>query len=208
MSTISFQASSQRNGYMSDASDGQTHCSSWVTTPVQKKGMIQSSQDSRRSLFQKNASSRASSPPPNQSKKQKAIVSDSESDPKEDAEDESEEESELEILSKGKASKKATKKPRGSQSKSARSKTHGSQSKSQSTCATSQSPSATINLTQDSDEENSKVKKKRQRKNPELDDVKSYFTEPFHCDGEVSQSLILFELRLMYVMFLIFEGKG
>ena len=140
--------------------------------------------------------------------KKKAVASESESDPKEDAEDELEEESEPEIVLKGKPSKKATKKPRGSQSKSARSKTCDSLSKFKSKCAASQNPSYTINLTQDSDEENSKVEKKHQGKNPEFDDVKSYFSEPFHCDNDVSQSLILFELRTIYVILLIFEGKG
>ncbi|PLW22068.1 hypothetical protein PCASD_18083 [Puccinia coronata f. sp. avenae] len=80
---------------------------------------------------------------------------------------------------------KAKKKTRGSQPKSTTSKkTRGSKSQSQSTVANSQNAPGTVNLTQDSDAENSKVRKNRQQKNPEFDDVKAYFSQAFHRDGD------------------------
>ena len=47
--------------------------------------------------------------------------------------------------------------------------------------------SQVINLAQDSDEENEKVKHKRQRKNPEFDDIKIFFSEPYRRKGDVSE---------------------
>ncbi|PLW08887.1 hypothetical protein PCASD_24900 [Puccinia coronata f. sp. avenae] len=181
MSTRSFQASSQRNGYTSDVSDSQTRCSSRVTTPVRNSGMIWPSQDSRRSLCQNDAQSRPTSPPPKQTKKRNPGPAESESESKEESKDElaDTDDSEPVVVSK------ANKKTRGSQSKSTTSKrTRGSKSQSQSTVANSQNASGTVNLTQDSDAENSKVRKKRQRKNPEFDALKAYFSEAFHRDGD------------------------
>ena len=61
------------------------------------------------------------------------------------------------------------------------------------------SSSQVINLAQDSDEENAKVKHKRQRKNPDFDDIKSFFSEPYRCKGDVSEmSLIKY---LLYILF-------
>ncbi|KAA1076841.1 hypothetical protein PGT21_021698 [Puccinia graminis f. sp. tritici] len=47
----------------------------------------------------------------------------------------------------------------------------------------SDTTSKDIDLAQDSDKENSKVKK-RQQKNPEEDDVKVFFPEPFRCKDD------------------------
>ena len=47
--------------------------------------------------------------------------------------------------------------------------------------------SQVINLAQDSDEENEKVKHKRQRKNPEFDDIKIFFSQPYRRKGDVSE---------------------
>jgi len=49
------------------------------------------------------------------------------------------------------------------------------------------SSSQVIDLAQDSDEENEKVKHKRQRKNPEFDDIKIFFSEPYRRKGDVSE---------------------
>ena len=46
--------------------------------------------------------------------------------------------------------------------------------------------SQVIDLAQDSDEENAKVKHKRQRRDPEFDDVKNFFSEPYCRKGDVS----------------------
>jgi D-alanyl-D-alanine carboxypeptidase len=149
--------------------------------------MIRPSQDSRRSLCQNNAQSRPTSPPPKQTKKRKPGPAESESESEEESEDKlaDTDDSEPVVVSK------ANKKIRGSQSKSTTSKrTRGSKSQSQSTVANSQNASGTVNLTQDSDAENSKVRKKRQRKNPEFDAIKAYFSEAFHRDGDVSQLII------------------
>jgi hypothetical protein len=43
-----------------------------------------------------------------------------------------------------------------------------------------------IDLTQDSDQENSKAKRKRQRRNQEFDDVRDFFSAPFHRKDDVS----------------------
>ena len=56
-------------------------------------------------------------------------------------------------------------------------------SKNHPTCSQSNldpSSSQVINLAQDSNEENAKVKHKRQRKVPEFDDIKMFFSEPYH----------------------------
>ena len=45
-----------------------------------------------------------------------------------------------------------------------------------------------INLAQDSDEENSKVKNKHQQENPEFDHIKKFFSEPFRRKEDVSES--------------------
>jgi len=45
-----------------------------------------------------------------------------------------------------------------------------------------------IDLAQDSDEENSKVKNKHQRGNPEFDHIKKFFSEPFRRKEDVSES--------------------
>ena len=53
------------------------------------------------------------------------------------------------------------------------------------------SSSQVIDLAQDSEEENEKVKHKRQRKNPEFDDVKIFFSQPYRHKGDVSELFIL-----------------
>ncbi|KNZ64646.1 hypothetical protein VP01_10083g1, partial [Puccinia sorghi] len=44
--------------------------------------------------------------------------------------------------------------------------------------------SQVINLAQDSDEENAKVKHKRQRRDPEFDYVKNFCSEQYFCKGD------------------------
>ena len=53
------------------------------------------------------------------------------------------------------------------------------------------SSSQVIDLAQDSEEENEKVKHKLQRKNPEFDDVKIFFSQPYRRKGDVSELFIL-----------------
>ena len=43
-----------------------------------------------------------------------------------------------------------------------------------------------MDLTQDSDNENKRVTKKRKFKETEYDDVSKYYEEPFRAEGEVS----------------------
>ncbi|KAA1115890.1 hypothetical protein PGTUg99_016121 [Puccinia graminis f. sp. tritici] len=50
----------------------------------------------------------------------------------------------------------------------------------QSVTQTESCQSQGIDLTQDSDQENSKAKQKRQRRNQEFDDVRDFFSAPFH----------------------------
>ena len=49
------------------------------------------------------------------------------------------------------------------------------------------SSSQVIDLAQDSDDENAKVKHKRQRRNAEFDDIKIFFSEPYRRQGDVSE---------------------
>ena len=60
------------------------------------------------------------------------------------------------------------------------------------------SSSQVIDLAQDSDEENAKVKHKRQRKNPEFDDIKSFFSEPYRRKGDVSKTSMIKSLLDKY----------
>jgi hypothetical protein len=75
----------------------------------------------------------------------------------------------------------------------------------QSTPGNSEAPSSqVIDLAQDSDAENAKVKKKRQRLNPEFDDVKIFFSEPFCRKGDVSSNFnCLFVSSFLNVLWLI-----
>ena len=154
-------------GYGSDVSEGQNRRTSRVTTPVKRPGMIQPSSDSRRSIGQPN------NPPVNISNnnpptKRKNVPCESET-----------ESQNTPIATKKKGKKTANNPPACSQS------------------TMDLSSSQVINLAQDSDEENSKVKHKRQRRDADFDDVKIFFSEPYRRKGDVSKISLM--KSLLYI---------
>ena len=71
------------------------------------------------------------------------------------------------------------------------------------------SSSQVIDLAQDSDDENAKVKHKRQRRNAEFDDIKIFFSEPYRRQGDVSEiSLIISILHTTWGYILIYLWFG
>ncbi|KAA1092966.1 hypothetical protein PGT21_014212 [Puccinia graminis f. sp. tritici] len=146
---------SNQSGNVSDATEVQTRRSSRVTTPMKRSGMIQPSPDSRRSITQPLLSERPDIDPSSQTKKRTEAPTDSDSTPQITP-----------VQSQKPRNKKPTKKPK---------KTTGATSVGNSEA----NPGTTIDLAQDSDEENAKAKFKRQRKNLEEDDIKVFFSEPF-----------------------------
>ncbi|KAA1094589.1 hypothetical protein PGT21_025951 [Puccinia graminis f. sp. tritici] len=143
---------SNQSGNLSDATEVQTRQSSRVTTPMKQSGMIQPSPDSRQSITQPLLSERTSIGTSSQPRKQTNVPSDSDSIPQ------------ATPVQSQQTRKKAPKKPK---------KTGPSAANSESNTAAKD-----VDLAQDSDEENSKVKK-HQRKNPEEDDVKVFFQNHF-----------------------------
>ncbi|KAA1080380.1 hypothetical protein PGT21_004743 [Puccinia graminis f. sp. tritici] len=143
---------SNQSGNVGNATEVQTRRSSRVTTPMKRSGMIQPSPDSRRTITQPLLSERTSIGTSSQPKKRTNAPSESDSTPH------------ATPVQSQQTRKKVPKKPK----------------KTGPAAATSESntTSKDVDLAQDSDEENSKVKK-RQQKNPEEDDVKVFFSEPF-----------------------------
>ncbi|KAA1104445.1 hypothetical protein PGT21_023835 [Puccinia graminis f. sp. tritici] len=146
---------SNQSGNVSDATEVQTRRSSRVTTPMKRSGMIQPSPDSRRSITQPLLSERPDIDPSSQTKKRTEAPTDSDSTPQITP-----------VQSQKPRNKKPTKKPK---------KTTGATSVGNSEA----NPGTTIDLAQDSDEENVKAKFKRQRKNLEEDDIKVFFLNLF-----------------------------
>ncbi|KAA1076513.1 hypothetical protein PGT21_009935 [Puccinia graminis f. sp. tritici] len=143
---------SNQSGNVSDSMEVQTRQSSRVTTPMKRSGMIQPSPDSRRSITQPLLSERTSIGTSSQPRKQTNAPSDSDSTPQ------------ATPVQSQQTRKNAPKKPKKTGPAAANSE--------------SNTTAKDVDLAQDSDEENSKVKK-HQRKNPEEDDVKVFFSEPF-----------------------------
>ncbi|KAA1073275.1 hypothetical protein PGT21_007171 [Puccinia graminis f. sp. tritici] len=143
---------SNQSGNVSNSTEVQTRRSSRVTTPMKRSGMIQPSPDSRRSITQPLLSERTSIGTSSQPRKRTNAPSDSDSTPQ------------ATPVQSQQTRKKAPKKPKKTGPAAANSE--------------SNTTAKDVDLAQDSDEENSKVKK-RQRKNPEEDDVKVFFSEPF-----------------------------
>jgi hypothetical protein len=131
---------------------------------MKRSGMIQPSPDSRRSITQPLLSQRTSVETSSQPRKQTNAPSDSDSTPQ------------ATPNQSQKTSKKPTKqtKKRGPSAVNSESNTTAKD----------------VDLAQDSDEENAKVKK-RQRKNPEEDDIKVFFSEPFCRKDDVSPNNII-----------------
>ncbi|KAA1093022.1 hypothetical protein PGT21_021510 [Puccinia graminis f. sp. tritici] len=146
---------SNQSGNVSNATEVQTRRSSRVTTPMKRSGMIQPSPDSRQSITQPLLSERPAIDPSSQTKKRTEAPTDSDSTPQITP-----------VQSQKPRNKKPTKKTK---------KTTGATSVGNSEA----NPGTTIDLAQDSDEENAKAKFKRQRKNLEEDDIKVFFSEPF-----------------------------
>ncbi|POW11056.1 hypothetical protein PSTT_05573 [Puccinia striiformis] len=137
-------------GYVSDASDVQNRRSSRISTPIKRSGMIQPSPDSRRSIVRPPLSEQRTSASEISLRKRKRLFVASDSD--------------SQISSTHKINKEKTRK-----------KKTGSQAIS----SNSEAPtSEVVDIAQDSDEENSKIKHKRQRRDP-FDDPRAFFSVPF-----------------------------
>ncbi|OAV98668.1 hypothetical protein PTTG_25616 [Puccinia triticina 1-1 BBBD Race 1] len=149
--------STQQAGYTSDASEGRFRRSSRVTTPIKRPGMINPSPDSRRSITQPLLSDRTSST--TQPRKRKAP-------------------SELDSESISQDTPIATKQKGKKPTASSRSQRTPRNSEAQSSQAT--------DYIQDSDEENLKAQPKRKRRNPEFDDARDFFSEPFRRKDDPS----------------------
>ena len=158
-----------QDGGLSDTSEGPTRRSQRITTPVRQSGMIHPSPDSRRSLTQSQMADIFKSNPKNISKKRPEHPSEIDRGPEPGFKSQA-----TSIDSKNISQKKKQKLSSSKISK---------YTPSQPDAATSE----VIDLAQDSDEENEKVKNKRQRKNPEFDDIKIFFSEPYHRKGDVSE---------------------
>ncbi|KAA1086939.1 hypothetical protein PGT21_016458 [Puccinia graminis f. sp. tritici] len=145
---------SNQSGNVSDATEVQTRRSSRVTTPMKRSGMIQPSPDSRQTITQPLLSERTSIGTSSQPKKRTNAPSESDSTPH------------ATPVQSQQTRKKVPKKtgPAAANSES-------------------NTTAKDVDLAQDSDEENSKVKK-HQQKNPEEDDVKVFFSEPFRCKDD------------------------
>ncbi|KAA1093001.1 hypothetical protein PGT21_020600 [Puccinia graminis f. sp. tritici] len=168
---------SNQSGNVSDATEVQTRRSSRVTTPMKRSGMIQPSPDSCRTITQPLLSERTSIGTSSQPKKRTNAPSESDSTPH------------ATPVQSQQTRKKVPKKPK----------------KTGPAAATSESNTTAkdVDLAQDSDEENSKVKK-RQRKNPEEDDVKVFFLEPFRRkDDKSGFQRLVFRIFVCTVMVLV-----
>ncbi|KAA1090952.1 hypothetical protein PGT21_019008 [Puccinia graminis f. sp. tritici] len=150
---------SNQSGNVSDATEVQTRRSSRVTTPMKRSGMIQPSPDSRRSISrsitQPLLSERPDIDPSSQTKKRTEAPTDSDSTPQ---------------ITPVQSQKPRNKKPTKKTKKTTATTSVGN---------SEANPGTTIDLAQDSDEENAKAKFKRQRKNLEEDDIKVFFLNLF-----------------------------
>jgi hypothetical protein len=148
----------QEAGNASDASEGPSRRSSRVTTPMRQAGMIRPSPDSCRSMVALTVDQqRTSAVSTNQPQKRKDHPSDS--------------------LSVDESTPLAGKKPRKKPLKNSQSELNRLASK----CSSSQ----VVDYAQDSDQENEKIKPKRQKKRTDFDDPREFFSEPFRRPDDV-----------------------